>query len=147
MAEVSRYLLDTTITIAIVRAGKLAVYLDSKFNIRSQTSRPLVSIVTIGELHAIALRRGWNKAKQAALLRIEEELVVVNINSPEIIKAYAECHCATEPVGKILSKNDLWIAATAKATASTLLTSDKDFDCLHPTHINRVFIDPIHGKP
>jgi tRNA(fMet)-specific endonuclease VapC len=74
-------------------------------------------------------------------------LVVVDIYRPEIIQAYAEVDFATEPRGKILSKNDLWIAATSKATETTLLTSDKDFDALCPEHIERIWIDPTFGKP
>ena len=36
----------------------------------------------------------------------------------------------------------LWIASVARATGATLLTTDKDFDHLHPTHLQRVWIDP-----
>jgi len=32
--------------------------------------------------------------------------------------------------GLSVGKNDLWIAATAKVTESTLVTTDKDFDHL-----------------
>ncbi len=47
----------------------------------------------------------------------------------------------------MLSKNDLWIAATAKAMGLTLLTTDRDFDPLHPTLITRTWIDPASQLP
>ena len=37
---------------------------------------------------------------------------------------------------------DRWIAATAKAADATLLTTDKDFDPLHPRYVERIWIDP-----
>ena len=46
-----------------------------------------------------------------------------------------------------MGKNDLWIAATAKATGATLLTTDKDFDHLYPGQINRIYIDPASALP
>jgi tRNA(fMet)-specific endonuclease VapC len=41
-----------------------------------------------------------------------------------------------------MGKNDVWIAATAKATDVVLLTTDKDFDHLHDVLITRIWIDP-----
>ncbi len=34
-----------------------------------------------------------------------------------------------------MGKNDLWIAATASVTGVTLMTTDGDFDHLHPVHL------------
>jgi hypothetical protein len=45
-----------------------------------------------------------------------------------------------------MGKNDLWIASAAKATGATLMTTDKDFDHLHPTKLTRVWIDERSGK-
>lgn len=33
-----------------------------------------------------------------------------------------------------MDKNDVWIAAIAKLSQMTLLTTDADFDHLHPNH-------------
>lgn len=41
-----------------------------------------------------------------------------------------------------MGQNDMWIAATAKATGATLLTTDRDFDHLQGEHIRRVWLDP-----
>ena len=42
----------------------------------------------------------------------------------------------------IVGDNDLWIAATAQITGTTLLTTDKDYDHLSPFYIQRDWIDP-----
>jgi hypothetical protein len=46
-----------------------------------------------------------------------------------------------------MGQNDLGIAAIAKATGATLLTTDKDFDHLHPNHLQRIYIDPASALP
>lgn len=49
--------------------------------------------------------------------------------------------------GKALGKNDLWIAAAAKVSGATLLTTDPDFDILHEAkQIQRIRIDEKAGK-
>lgn len=40
-----------------------------------------------------------------------------------------------------MGKNDLWIAATAHASGAVLVTTDRDFDHLHGTWLNREFVD------
>jgi len=47
---------------------------------------------------------------------------------------------------RILSKNDLWIAATTKAASAVLVTTDKDFLCLHPEPCAVHYIDPVIPK-
>jgi tRNA(fMet)-specific endonuclease VapC len=41
-----------------------------------------------------------------------------------------------------MGRNDVWIAASAAVTGATLMTTDRDFDLLDGTHIQRVWIDP-----
>ena len=45
-----------------------------------------------------------------------------------------------------MGKNDLWIAASAAVTGAILMTTDKDFNHLHPGLIERILIDPAFGK-
>ena len=46
-----------------------------------------------------------------------------------------------------MGKNDLWIAATAYASNSVLLSTDKDFAHLHDEWINYVYVDPKMSLP
>lgn len=43
-------------------------------------------------------------------------------------------------MGKVLSHNDLWIAAATAATGAHLITTDHDFDVLEGDHIRRTVI-------
>ncbi|HET8774302.1 MAG TPA: PIN domain-containing protein [Thermoanaerobaculia bacterium] len=69
------------------------------------------------------------------------ELVMVAIDSRPVLERFGELHAWTRSAGRALSDNDLWIAATAAATGAHLVTTDKDFDPLHPKQIRRTFID------
>ena len=60
-------------------------------------------------------------------------IVDVSIGAPELLDAYVEIDCYS--TGKSMGKNDLWIAATAKVTNATLVTTDGDFDHLNGSHI------------
>lgn len=146
MAAPDPYLLDTNIALLCIRGGPCADRIEDAYGIRSSGVRPLICVVSFGELLALSLKWGWGSKKTDLIHKLVEELVVVDINKTEVLRSYAEVDHASEPKGKVLSKNDLWIAATAKATGATLLTTDKDFDCLHPGHINRVYLDPASGK-
>jgi len=100
-------------------------------------------VVSVGELGALAKKLGWGQRKQAHLMDLVRELVVVDINSRQVLESYAELSHWTERRGqKMGQQNDLWIAATAKATGATLVTTDKDFDPLHSHHIQRFWVDP-----
>ena len=54
----------------------------------------------------------------------------VPVDSPEQISIYSQIdnHCLDR--GRVMGKNDLWIAATAALTDARLLTSDADFKLL-----------------
>lgn len=41
-----------------------------------------------------------------------------------------------------MGKNDLWIAAIAHVQQGVLLTTDKDFEHLHPLYLQVEHIDP-----
>jgi predicted nuclease of predicted toxin-antitoxin system len=77
----------------------------------------------------------------------------IDIHEREILYAYAEIDHWSRTKGIRMGKNDLWIAATAKAASMTILTTDKDFDHLHPTdpsrswRVDRVWIDPDMELP
>lgn len=80
----------------------------------------------------------WGEAKRNALDAAFRSLTVVNISHPMVIDAYVklDLHARFHPLGaRRMGKNDLWIAATAVAANAFLLTTDKDFECLIPSHV------------
>jgi len=71
------------------------------------------------------------------------ELVWIDIDHPDVLRAYGEIDAKCTSGGNKLGKNDAWIAATAQTTGMTLLTTDKDFAYAHDLGlIRRIWIDP-----
>ena len=101
-----------------------------------------MSVVTAGELRSLAYQLKWGKEKSEKAFFLLNYFVKTSIDDTDIIEAYALIDAYSESVGRSMGKNDLWIAATAKITSATLLTTDKDFDHLHPHFINRIWISP-----
>lgn len=134
------YLLDTNIVFSLVRGKELGERIDARYKLRASKVRPLVCIVTHGELRVLAGRNNWGPPKVSALLRALEHLVTVDINHPSVLDAYVEIDLASQH--RNMGKNDLWIAACAKAAGATLLTCDKDFDHLNPTLLSVEYIEP-----
>lgn len=75
-----------------------------------------------------------------------DELVWIDINRREVLSAYAEIDDFSESQGIKMGKNDVWIAATVKASGAMLLTTDPAYDHLDGTHITRVWVDPETRK-
>jgi tRNA(fMet)-specific endonuclease VapC len=139
-ARTDLLLLDTNIIIHLIRDDDVARRVDAAFQIRHRADSPLISIVTVGECLSFAQRRKWGSAKVETLEALLRELVVVSIDSKNVLDRYAEFHSWTRSIGRTLGDNDLWIAATASAAAAHLITTDGDFDPLHPDRIRRTLI-------
>lgn len=137
-----QYLLDTNILLAHIRLGTLGQYLKAVYNLYALQPAPIISIVTEGEIRALALRHNWGVVKIADLQRLLNSVIIVPLPYRNIIDAYARIdhHCVQN--GLSVGKNDLWIAATAHVTGATILTTDRDFDPLHGLFLQRDWVDP-----
>jgi len=139
------YLLDTNVILPLVRGSELGKYIDETFGLRRATQRPLISVVSLGEVRVLAHRNNWGADKLDALSKALDNLVVIDINHPAIIDAYVDIDVASarhSDGARKMGKNDLWIAACTKAVGATLLTADGDFTHLIPDHIDGEVIDP-----
>ena len=112
---------------------------------KTQEDNPflMISIVTKAEILSIAKQRKWGLRKITTLNGLLDELLIIPIDNEELIEAYVEIDAFSQ--GKLeysslmmtsrnMGKNDLWIAATAYLTRSTLLTTDNDFEHLDPEY-------------
>ncbi|WP_395145526.1 type II toxin-antitoxin system VapC family toxin [Armatimonas sp.] len=137
------YLLDTNIFVHAIRNSTLwqtkIVPLHDPLN---TIPACVYSVVTEGELRSLVHQLGWGAAKHTQLQSLLAQIRRLDISTTAILQDYAtiDSHCRTS--GFTLSKNDLWIAATASALGLTLLTTDKDFDPLDGVFLNRIWIDP-----
>lgn len=127
------YLLDTNIVLYLVRGGALGKHIAAMFGLMNNVNRPLVSIVTHGELLLLAARNKWGTEKCAALENALDNLVTIDLNDKAVLSAYVEVQMhSREAAGgsRELKANDAWIVACAKAADATLLTTDLDFSHL-----------------
>lgn len=139
------YLLDTNVVLHLVRGSALGEHLASTFRLRDPVYRPLVSIVTHGELLVLADRNNWGANKRSVLQTALENLVTVDLNDRAVLEAYVEVNRFSRqlPSGaRMLHANDAWIVACAKAAQATLLTTDGDFAHLKLPEWPVQFIDP-----
>ena len=137
-------LLDTNVVLHAVRDSSLWRRIDAVFHLRHASHTALISAVTVGECLAMAKRNGWGVRKQEFLEKLLRQLVILDINREPILRAYAELHQRRieRSRERTPGQNDLWIAATARATRARLLTTDRDFDIFSPDLIQRDFFDP-----
>ena len=89
------------------------------------------------------MRRNWGQGKTDALRDLLGNIVVIQLGARGIIESYATVGTYMEGIGRQMKQNDQWIAATAAATNAILLTTDTDFDELHPDYLERIYIDPM----
>jgi predicted nucleic acid-binding protein len=139
-----KVLLDTNILIALIRDRTLEERFKQVYT--DQDNLFAISVVVQGELESLALQWNWGERKKQELNRVLGTLIIIPIKVKSIINAYAKIDAYSQ--GKLadvpypshfssknMGKNDLWIAATAYATGSKLLTLDHDFDHLQPGYL------------
>ena len=142
------FLLDTNVLVNLFRNNDLGKYLDITYGLSGASNPFLLSIVTVGELYALTMKFGWVTTKRTALDAMLRSFTWVDINDQQVLDAYGEIDAWSEINGKKMGKNDVWIAATARATNTTVLSSDTDFDHLHAVHpsrtwrVDREWVDP-----
>jgi predicted nucleic acid-binding protein len=135
-----RYVLDTNVLLLQLRLNEKWFELEHRFRFGESSTTLVISVVTVGELKAIAKRNSWGKNKMRQMEELFKLFLVADINNTKVIDAYAEIDAFSQ--GKLkerplrqtarnMGKNDLWIAATATVLNATLLTMDKDFEHLH----------------
>lgn len=144
-----RFVLDTGILIHYIRKSPLYQKIESEQSLTSADSFPLISVTTKAELISFGIQNNWQTQKLVDLSSLLNKIPIIDINSSDtkLMDAYAELDAfskgklASKPLGRSaikMGKNDLWIAATAVATKSSLITLDGDFD-----HLNSIFISVI----
>ncbi len=136
------FLLDTNILVHFVRSDLLWHRIRSTYSPLLAEPRPLISVISEGELRSLAYQFNWQSDKLSQMNFVLSYFQRATIDHPHILEAYAVIDSYTQSKGQPMGKNDLWIAATAHALSAILITTDKDFDSISPIFIERVFIDP-----
>jgi predicted nucleic acid-binding protein len=100
--------------------------------------KTILSIITIGELEAFALKSDWGIQKVDFMLDMIARYPNVDVTRGLVryyaeIDAFSQGKLKTAPLklsARNMGKNDLWIAATALYLDMELHTTDNDFDHL-----------------
>jgi tRNA(fMet)-specific endonuclease VapC len=140
-------LLDTSILIHVLRDSGLGKKVSADHGLRTRPEKPLISIVTVGEALAFARKKSWGEKKTEQLKALLRQLVIVDINSADVLEKYADIDAFCESQGRKPGKNDLWIAATSAVASAHLLTTDKDYDLLNGVFLQRTYYDPGGAYP
>lgn len=142
MQDVVGYLLDTNILVHLIRGDETGKRVDERFGLRENLLVCAILVVTVGEMLSLAQRREWGANKMQALEKLLGRLLQIDLGDRNILEAYAAIDNFSRDRTYDMGKNDIWIAATAKATGYTLLTNDKGFQHLHDIQIKCIYVDP-----
>ena len=142
-------LLDTNILVHLIRGRAIGRKIVADHDLQDRTEKSLTSIITAGEIHALARKLAWGPAKRRLLDDLLANLVIVHPQQGEIVERYAEidfyCEKELKPA-RPMGQNDMWIAASAAALDAYLLTADTDFLRLAPQYLRLVIVDPQTGE-
>lgn len=141
-------LLDTNVLVELIRNRDAGRRINNELALGERPERPVICVVTVGELRAAALKFGWGPKKRAALDELVRQLVVIDIRADAVLTRYAEINQYSErevKPARPLGQNDMWIAACAATYDAVLVTSDNDFDHLTPRFIERIKVDAHTG--
>ena len=145
------YLLDTNVLLHWLRGSSVCTTIDGQYGLTTSVFRPLVCEVTLGEIEAFAMSSKWGDARRQKLSEVRKKLVVIDLTDERIYRAFAEYSTLAKNNGFAIfhDKNDLWIAAAAKVSGATVLTTDaKGFKPLRDgKHLDAVVLDPKTGWP
>lgn len=132
--------LDTSVVVDVARNNRSGQAILETYSLKNRADRPLISVITTGEMLGIAKSQAWNADKTNVLNELLSEFVKLEI-TPEVVEAYADlvalCRTQNHTMGQ---QNDMWIAATAKVTRAVLLTGDSGFNWLNPQFIRVEYI-------
>ena len=149
----SRYLLDTNMLLGFVRRAAWALTIREEYNLADPGSAVFTSIVCKGEIQALAEKFGWGSNKRSELQRVLRVVPTLYLDD-EVVSAYALIDAWTHGTtvdspnrvpppqpAVAMSQNDIWIAATAHAKESVLISTDGDFDHLKEDWLRLIYVD------
>lgn len=137
--------LDTNILLHLLRGKQAGQVIERSYKVSQRTPRAIISVVTKGELKALAYKFEWGVSNHERLDATLAGLPAADISHSAIYNAYAVLDFESMALGIKMGKNDLWIAATTLVTGGVLLTTDGDFDHLSPTglRVERIFEEEL----
>ncbi|NJO00844.1 MAG: type II toxin-antitoxin system VapC family toxin [Bacteroidia bacterium] len=139
-----KYILDTCIMLHIVRDSDVWKCVDLEFKPFTDPNEAFLAFVSVGEVLSLAKQLRWKEKKIRRLEEAINKLTILEMTRETIshyveIDFYSQGKSEDQPLppgmtARNMSKNDLWIAATAVEVNAEIITTDKDF-----SHLDKVF--------
>lgn len=140
-------LLDTNALVHLARQTQVGQTLMAELELATET--PIfLSGVTVGEVEFLGRLRNWQEKTIKRMTDQVRKSLVINLDFPGLPEAYADIQYEIKVVRKpaITNRdNDVWIAATARATSTCLVTSEKWFKQIGGTLIDLAYFDANTG--
>ncbi|MBS1791360.1 MAG: PIN domain-containing protein [Acidobacteria bacterium] len=140
-------LFDSNILVHLIRESAIGDYVRQRYQPLIADPRPMISVVTEGELRSLAHQWKWGKQKNDQMRFYLQHFWRVAVDTEDVFAAYAMIDAYSESLGHPMGKNDLWIAAAANATGAILVTTDTDFDHLQSDFLSIDWLDPEQFRP
>ena len=137
------YLLDTNILVHLVRGDAIGQHIQERYTPALIDPRPIISIVTEGELRSLTLQFRWGRSKVDQSRFYLSYFPRIPIDQQEIVEAYSVLDAYSVSLGRAIGKNDLWIAVTAYLMEATVLTTDRDFEHVAPRFLRCEWIESV----
>jgi tRNA(fMet)-specific endonuclease VapC len=137
------YLLDTNILVHAVRGRATWNRIKAACDPLMAEPRPVYSMVTEAELLSFVEQQSWPERKREQAAFLLGYFGRITLDDPNILRAYVllDAYSRRLPGGSVkMGKNDLWIAATAKALGAVIVTTDRDFEHLNGTMLSRLLV-------
>ncbi len=138
------YVFDTNIVVHYLRESALMHTIDESFSPFMPANESWLSVVSLGEIHSIAMQSRWGAKRLAKLDLFLSKFLILDLNIGDLVRRYAEIDAFSQgkhPTipstfsARNMGKNDLWIAASASILNAALLTTDNDFN-----HLDKQFL-------
>ena len=136
-------ILDSNILLHYIRESPLAEVIEARYALTTAVPALLISIVSEGELRALALRLAWGTVKRQRAEGLPDYLTIIPIPFEDVVETHAKIDDYSHRKGITMGKNDLWIAATAAIIGARLLTTDRDFGHLDGVYLGRDWMNPV----
>lgn len=121
-----RLVVDTDVISILIKSHSLA----EEYRAILSGKQIVVSFMTVAELKKWALKRKWGANRIARLDQQLKNFVMYNVDL-DLCQRWAEVMTAAESLGRPMSPQDAWIAATALQMRLPLVTNNtRDFDVL-----------------
>lgn len=137
-------ILDTNVLLTYVRGNELAKRIESEFELLQRKTKPIICVVSKGEILALAYRLNWQQAKRDRMIDLLSSLVIADIANNDVLNKYAEIkdYLYRLKPSVTIQHNDMWISAVAATIDAHVLSMDTDFKWLDSAFIKLHLIDP-----